>query len=114
VRYEGVELIFPMLEGRCRGKFGAGTKWKYVYGPCKHLVAADGKDCAFCSIHDDRPSMCKGYPYYSTAQAVMMGALLPDVNPGYMQGCGYNASADAGKTIREYTTDLLPLEKDEK
>ena len=113
VRYEGIELIFPMLEGRCRGKMRNGAKWKYVYGPCKHLVASDATKVASCSIHADRPSVCKGYPYYNAEQSVMMGLSPPDVNPGYVKGCGYNESVLVGKTIREYTTDLLPLEKDE-
>lgn len=115
VKLKEIFLIYPMLEGRCRGKIVQDGAVKYVYGPCKNLdfELVDGKRLAKCSIHENRPSLCRGYPYYSTEYSPRMSLELPVTNPGYMRGCGYNADSGAGRTREEIDADLLPLEPHE-
>ena len=120
-RFTDVHVIFPMLEGRCRGKWRNphDKSLHYVYGPCKNLthemIERDGEQVrvAGCSIHAHRPGLCRNYPYYRSTRALEMGATPENANPGYMQGCGYNAQADAGWAPQTFDT-LEPLTDAEK
>lgn len=111
-RLQGIELIYPMLAGRCRGKkrYPSGAV-RFVYGPCKHL-AVDPGGLAACSIHADRPSLCRGYPTYQDPQKVQMGERPAPTNPGYMRGCGYNRDPQAGSTDADFAR-LEPLAPEE-
>jgi len=119
-RLEGIHLIFPMLEGRCRGKYVAkdgGTR--YVYGPCKNFAREKGQGKkpgkGICTIHDNRPALCRGYPYYQNPQTVQMGERRKDDNPGYMRGCGYNSDRKAGHAPSDFGPgQLTSLEESEK
>lgn len=108
VQLQEIYLIYPMLEGRCKGKYKTpGGYTRYVYGPCKNLGYPEGK--ATCTIHENRPKLCSGYPFYEDPQKVQMGT-EPKENPGYMRGCGYNAD----KTVGLAKFELMPLEESEK
>lgn len=117
VTYEDVYLIFPMLEGRCRGKKQAKFGLKYVYGPCAHFaweIGPDGVGLGGCKIHEDKPRMCSGYPYYGRVAEMTMGA-MPPANPGVLKGCGYNADPNAGNDRSVYAADkLMPLDENER
>jgi len=123
-RLTDIWLIAPMLEGRCRGKYLLPSsrpgcpKFKYVYGPCKNLAYEDGpkgKRMATCTIHEDRPHLCRGYPMYGAQESVEMRADAVNHNPGYMKGCGYNADPKDGTAPEEFgPKKLLALSKDEK
>lgn len=117
IRLQDIYLIFPMLEGKCRGKYTSpnGTT-RYVYGPCANLGTEqiDGKLVAKCRIHADRPKLCSGYPLYDQEQQVRMGNSVPNPNPGYMKGCGYNADKEVGKSTEDLATLLQALEESEK
>lgn len=120
-RFSDIHVIFPMLEGRCRGKWKnphCGSV-RYVYGPCKNLtyetVEQDGQQVklAGCSIHAHRPQLCRNYPYYRAGRVMEMTASGKGQSPGYMQGCGYNADAEAGFAPKLFET-LEPLTDAEK
>lgn len=116
VQLQEIYLIFPMLEGRCRGKFKGNAGYlRYVYGPCANLGTEEvgGKLVAKCRIHADRPNLCRGYPLYNQTQQVHMGDSIPNPNPGYMKGCGYNQDKDVGNSPEKLGT-LEPLEEAEK
>jgi Fe-S-cluster containining protein len=123
--WEDIHLIYPMLAGKCRGKY----RWpsgnlQFVYGPCKNLTTEkvkfmkDGleheRTVAACSIHEDRPSLCSGYPDYGRFTPVQMG---PDAKPrshGYMKGCGYNADPNEGNSPEQFEArHLVSLEAHE-
>ena len=104
--------IFDAVGDRCLGRL----VWPetgyvaYAYGPCRNLgVTADGLPA--CLIHDSRPNMCSGFPYYSMARG--SPAIL---NPSPYIGCGYNADMAFGEQwmhsegIKPY---LSPLNEDE-
>jgi Fe-S-cluster containining protein len=124
IQLSNIWMIYPMLEGRCRGKYVDHTgRVKYVYGPCKNLaydeVKKDGAEVvvrvARCSIHEDRPDLCRGYPYYNHEQKIEMSADPPKDSPGYMKGCGYNADKAKGHDVDDFAPGkLLPLEEAEK
>lgn len=106
--------IYPMLAGRCLGKVEAelddGTiQWRYAYGPCRNLdvTLIDGRPTPTCAIHENKPVMCRDFPFYGRDEK------LKDPNPGFARGCGFNADATAGRTEAESRAELLPLMEDE-
>lgn len=101
---QDIHLIYPMLAGRYRGVLDRDGIKKHVYGPCKNLEQKDG--IAFCSIHENRPRMCSGYPHYESKREVFMSATPPQENPGYMRGCGYNSNPDSGWSEEEILNNL--------
>lgn len=111
-----IHLIFPMLEGRCRGKkVYPDGEVRYIYGPCAHLFyeEKDGKRLAGCRIHDDKPRMCSGYPRYGRPEVVEMTDKGANTNPANDQGCGFNVDPNAGRP-REFYAELIPLTDEEK
>jgi Fe-S-cluster containining protein len=111
IAFQDIFLIAPMVMGLCRGKIREGKGFRYVYGPCRHLIIGD-KSCR-CAIHSIRPELCKGYPYYAHIQSVKMG-LRKDWNEGYIKGCGYNEDKDIGFTQQGIDDSLWKLTDREK
>ena len=107
-RLEDIYLIYPMLEGKCRGKIQTKYGTKYIYGPCKNLgwEQVEERLVSICTIQNDKPRMCSGFPYYDTVQAVTMG-LLPRENKGHFKGCGYNLDTSAGVSPDDYGVGRL-------
>ncbi len=113
IHFDEIHLIYPMLSGRCRGK------WKnpycktirYVYGPCSHLHSKD--DTPACTIYEIRPRMCRAYPYYGKLE-LEMSVSAQEVNPSYMKGCGFNTNSEVGFSAEEIMAGLTPLDDDEK
>jgi Fe-S-cluster containining protein len=104
---EDIHLLFPMLGDRCLGKKVAvledgSRSFIYLYGPCRNLI--EGPVPA-CGIHEDKPAMCRRYPYYDGTRSA---------NPGYMRGCGFNLDPQAGLTADEHRSALEPLTADER
>lgn len=93
-------LVYPMLT--YLGEFVTEGYTRYVY-ECKHLSheVVRGKKVAKCSLGDDRPNLCKSYPYYNHSQAIEMGLKPENANPGYIKGCGYNSDPKHGSTPAE-------------
>lgn len=123
IRLADIDMIWPMLASRCRGKFtsrgaraGDPKYTKYVYGPCKHFrrVRQDGTLVGECTIHAHRPALCSGYPYYEENRAARMSDGPPPANPGYMRGCGFNPDSRAGHSTEDFSpAKLRALRKDE-
>ncbi len=118
---QDIELTYAMLAGRCKGKRkivqNDNTEgWQYVYGPCRNLdwSIVEGKMTPACGIHDNKPAMCSGFPYYGRRRAVEMVENGPGENPGTFKGCGYNADPKAGKDIETFGDGLVPLDEEEK
>jgi Fe-S-cluster containining protein len=114
VKYGQIWLLYPMLAGKCLGKFvrreGTNSETvKYVYGPCKNLTLIDGVKA--CGIHEDRPTMCSGFPTYEE-KVEIRNVQVGKLNPSQYKGCGYNED----KTIGDDLTALVlqPLEESEK
>lgn len=109
-KFDHIYLIYPMLLNRCRGKFiTENGHFRYVYGPCRNLDH-DAQGLPTCAIHDNRPSLCRGYPDYDKGTELKMGVSAG--NPGYMRGCGYNEDPKVGLSASEMKID--PLADDEK
>jgi Fe-S-cluster containining protein len=106
-----MHLIYPMLAGRCKGKKELGGKIKYIYGPCKNFER-DEKGLPVCTIHENKPKMCSGYPHYGSAQVITMN-VEGKVNPAWHRGCGYNADPSYGGTNETLILGVQPLAKDE-
>lgn len=116
-----VELLYPMLSGRCKGKrrirlSNGKVAWRYIYGPCRNLdwAVERGRLTPSCAIHDNKPKMCSGFPFYKRANDVTMGERPDGNNPGTFKGCGFNESTEAGWDIETYDSDLVPLTAEEK
>ena len=119
--YEDIHLIYPMLQGRCRGKAKlADGSYRFVYGPCKNLeykeipldseIGGPVKRGASCSIHEHRPKLCRGYPDYHYQAPIQMGNNQQPRNPGYMKGCGFNDDKTVGYTADDFApAKLEPL-----
>ena len=117
---QDIDMLWPMLAGRCKGKRrikGASGKdvWQYVYGPCRNLdwSMVKGKLVAGCAVHEHKPRMCSGFPYYNSKRVVKMTEADPGENLGTFKGCGYNADPEAGKDIETFGDGLVPLNKNE-
>ena len=117
---EDIDLLYPMLAGRCKGKRkghrpNGKVYWKYIYGPCRNLDWAIEKGALkpSCAIHDNKPRMCSGFPYYSHAAETRMTDAPRNDNPGTFKGCGYNTDPNDGWTVEEHGAGLVPLGKDE-
>lgn len=105
--YAEIDILFPMLEGRALGKRITADGPRYYYGPCKMLgTMPDGKPG--CTIQADKPAMCSGYPFYE------LTPLERPANPAIFRGCGFNTDPDAGVTLSEVGSGLLPLEENER
>ena len=117
IHLKDIDIVYPMLQGRCRGKRTTSAGTRYVFGPCKHLAhdTVDGREIASCSIHEDRPQLCRGFPYYSAPQELRNGPHADVMqNPGYMKGCGYNADPGVGLVTADVNAELVPLDDSEK
>lgn len=111
-----VWLIYPMLAGRARGKLVVENRTFYVYGPCKNLEfeLKGGVALGKCSIHEDRPAMCRSYPY---GHGVETDSSRPGAAQGekaWMRGCGYKADPEKGTSPAEVLAGLVPLSEEEK
>lgn len=105
-----IHLIYPMLVGTCRGVWvHPDTKERrYVYGPCRHLGRKGKK--AICRIHGIRGGICRNYPYYRQFRQLEIAAQALGPNPGYIRGCGYNASKKDGHRPAGFVKrKLIPL-----
>lgn len=120
IHVEDIDLLWPMLAGRCKGKRqgrrpDGSTYWTYIYGPCRNLDWAIEKGALMpsCAIHDNKPRMCSGFPYYEKRRETRMTDAPRDENPGTFQGCGFNTDPTNGWTVEEHGADLTPLSKGE-
>lgn len=114
-------LMYPMLAGRCRGKRqferdDGTTYFQYYYGPCRNLdmVLEDGKVVPTCAIHENKPYMCSGYPFYADNSNAANRKDPETRNPGFVRGCGYNLDADAGATEAVMLGALMELTPEER
>jgi len=112
VQYQDIELMYPMLAGRCKGKKDFGGTMKYIYGPCRNFDR-DEKGLPLCAIHQNKPRMCSGYPHYQTPIAVVMNTKTND-NPGWFRGCGFNSDPSYGGTLETMALGIQPLTDEEK
>jgi Fe-S-cluster containining protein len=110
--------MFKMLEGRCLGKWTWTPKDKepvtvWIYGPCRNLIEAGSDGLPACAIHETRPPMCSGFPFYSNWEKPEHA--LNTENPSPYKGCSYNLSAAHGQTIAGMRagTPLLELDASE-
>lgn len=112
-----IHLLYPMLAGRCVGKRDTSADperpaWHYYYGPCRMLdfVLEGGVPVPTCAIHDNKPYMCRGYPFYADKSHLSDEG---NPNPGFARGCGYNEDPEHGTTealMRGSLQDLDPEE----
>lgn len=110
-KFIDIHLIYPMLEGRCKGVVVDGPQRTYVYGPCKNFVSVNGQLPA-CSIHEIKPQMCRDYPFYDRAQPIRMSTDEP-LNPVKYRGCGYNSDPNFGELLEGLHKGLQPLTADD-
>jgi len=111
-----MHLVYPMLAGRCRGKWTNPKEGcvKYVYGPCAHLKEAEEPgDTPACLIHHIKPRICHGFPFYSQGRELQMRAHGDRPQPSYIKGCGFNTDPDAGFGPEDFKK-LEPLTDEEK
>lgn len=64
---------------------------RHLYGPCPNLIEVGAE--SLCAIHDAKPEMCSGYPYYGEPEWKRL------VNHVEFKGCGYNRDPDVGFTV---------------
>lgn len=120
-RINDIHRLYPMLANRCKGKRRVGKskhgapKWKYIYGPCRNLDWAmkKGKLTPSCAIHENKPDMCSGFPFYKQAATTQMTDKPREENPGTFKGCGFNTDPEYGETVESHGAKLVPLDKDE-
>lgn len=117
---QDIEMLYPMLAGRCKGKRRIRRRgkdvWQYIYGPCRNLdwSIVDGKVAAGCAVHENKPRMCSGFPHYDSSRVVKMTEADPGENLGTFKGCGFNSDPDAGQDIETFADGLVPLDDEEK
>ena len=118
---QDIDMLYPMLAGRCKGKrriknHSGKEVWQYVYGPCRNLdwSIVDGKVTAGCAVHENKPRMCSGFPYYESRRVVKMTQADPGENRGTFKGCGFNADPEAGQDIETFGDGLVALDEEEK
>lgn len=108
--YSDINLIYPMLVGRCLGKtknpfkkhekdtVDFNKEYFYIYGPCKNFQF-DKSGLATCTIQDHKPWMCSSYP---------------NGGNGTFRGCGFNFDVNYGVTIADLSMNKLePLDPSE-
>lgn len=77
--YSEIYLIYPMLIF----KYEVEEEDLPYHYFCKHFTHVDGLPT--CSIHEIRPKMCSGFPYYDEVEHLDRDEPLSPY-----QGCGYN------------------------
>ena len=86
------------VEGSIKSGFPEWPRNKIHIYKCK-LITDDNK----CSIHENKPRICSGYPYYEDGKTVMGG-------PWPYKGCAYERDYYELRMIRVLKNYLIKIE----
>ena len=95
--HRDIDIIYPMLVGRCLGKKVMSGATMYIYGPCRNF-SMNGEGLGECAIHETKPWMCSSYPNGGT---------------GTFKGCGFKPDPEEGFSMMDFI-NLLSLDEVEK